>query len=99
MNPQSENSQFGVTVEFIEDVDTLYDFADISHVEDVMRFSRSRQEVVSYRIVESNGSSREGLRNLFDLIIEILSHEFMREDVMENASHLSFGGEGEVDHE
>jgi len=51
VNPQSKNGKFRVTVEFIKDINSLDNFADISHVEHVMWFGRSRQEIVSNRIV------------------------------------------------
>ena len=77
MNPQSEDSQLWIAIEFIEDVDTLDNFADISHVEHVMRFGRCRQKVISYGIVQIDSGIGKCLWNLFDLIIEILSKEFV----------------------
>jgi len=38
MHPKSENSEFGVAIEFVENVDSLNNLTDISHVEHVMRF-------------------------------------------------------------
>jgi len=54
MNPQSKDSQFTITIKFIKYVNSLNDFADISHVEDIMRFCRSWQEILSNCIVKAN---------------------------------------------
>lgn len=42
MDPKSEDGEFGVAIEFIEDIDSLNNLADISHVEHVMRFCGCR---------------------------------------------------------
>lgn len=52
MNPKPINSQLGITVEFIEDINSLNNLADISHVEHIMGFLRSRQEIIGNCIVD-----------------------------------------------
>jgi hypothetical protein len=36
MDPKSENGQFGITVELVENVNALNDLTDISHVENIV---------------------------------------------------------------
>lgn len=88
MDPKSENSKFGVTIELVKDVNTLNDLADVSHVEHVMRFCWSRKEVFSNSVVEIDGCICQSLRDLFDLVIEILGQELMGENILEDSSDL-----------
>jgi hypothetical protein len=52
MDPKTVDGELRIAVEFIEDVDTLDNFADISHIEHIVRFCRSWKEVISDSIVE-----------------------------------------------
>lgn len=61
MHPESIDGEFGVTVKFIENVDSLYNFADISHVKHVVRLGRGGQKVFSDSIVEIDGSVCQSL--------------------------------------
>ena len=88
VNPKPENGQFRITVEFVENVNTLDDLADISHVEDVMRLGRSGQECISNRVVKTDGCHCQCFGYLLYLIIEILGKEFVRQNVVENSPHL-----------
>lgn len=63
-----------------------------------MRLGRGRQEVFSNCVVEPNGGIGQSFRNLFDLVIEILRHELMVEDIVEDPANLSLRREHEVDH-
>ena len=61
MHPESIDGEFGVTVKFIENVDSLYNFTDISHVKHVVRLGGGGQEVFSDSIVEIDGSVCQSL--------------------------------------
>lgn len=98
MNPQPEYSKFRVTIELIKNVDSLDDFADISHIEDIMWFGWSWQEIISNRVIKTDRSHCQRLRNLFNIIIKILSKELMRKNIMKNPSNLTLRRESKVNH-
>lgn len=99
MDPKSENRQFGITVELVENVNALNDLTDISHVENIVWLGRGGQEVISNWVIQTDRSHSQSLSDLLYVIIEILCKELVWKNVMENSSHLRFWGECEVYHE
>jgi hypothetical protein len=98
MDPQSEDSQLRVAVKLVENVNALNNLADVSHVEDVMRLGWSGQEIINNGVVNVYCCCCEGFRYLLDVVVEVLSEEFVRQDIMINSTHLALRGEGKVEH-
>ena len=97
MHPQPEHSDFGVTVELIEDVDALNYFADVAHVEHIVGFGGSWQECLRDCLVKVYCSHRQAFCKWLDFVFELLRLEFIRENGLEDPSNLVVSREREVD--
>lgn len=99
MNPKSENCQLWIAVKLVENVNTLNHLADISHVENVVRLGWCWQKCIRNWVVQTYRRHCQCLSHLLNLIIKILSEEFVRQNVMEDPPDLGLWRESEIDHD
>jgi hypothetical protein len=70
VTPKFDEVFFGVLVCLLGHVEALEDFADISHVENIVRLGRSRKELLRHGVEELNCSNSEGFAECLDLFRE-----------------------------
>lgn len=78
MHPQPIHCDFGVAVELIEDIYSLNDLTDVTHIEDIVRFGWSRQEILRNCLVKVDSCDRESLSQWLDFIFKLLRLELVR---------------------
>ena len=75
VTPKFDDVFFGVLVSLLGHVEALEDLTDISHVEDVVRLGRSRQELLRDAVEELDAANSEGFAKGLDLFREVVEFE------------------------
>jgi len=93
--PEFDDLLFAFIVVFLSLIHALEDFANVSHVKDVVRFGWRGQEVFDHLVVDVDCCLSEGFTLALHLLEERL--KFSQSDGEEDLVHILFAGHSVVD--